>query len=129
MMKNKHQKSPHQILCNSPKIQMFFFVFLIEIFFPLLKKYMFCVFFQKWTEKIWQLKNWNYHPNPWTILLLVIRRFSNYAQFYCSFIDRKCRKLWQPAPSLCPPPLPYPMGSSRIFVKRTKWLYFLRKNI
>ena len=29
-------------------------------------------------------------------------RYFNYTNF---LIDRKCRKLWQPAPSLCPPPL------------------------
>ena len=51
-------------------------------------------FFSKVNQKIWQLKNWNYHPNPWTISLLVMRRFSNYAKNHCSFIDRKCRKLW-----------------------------------
>ena len=74
-------------------------------------------FFQKWTKKNWQLKNWYYHPNPRTISLLVIRRFSNYAKFHCSSIDRKCKKLWQPAPSLCPPPFPA-MPVLRLLKKR-----------
>ena len=68
------------------------------------KKTSFVFFFQKWTKKIWQLKNWNCHPNRWTISLLVMRRFLNYTKFHCYFNDRKCRKLWRPAPSLCAPP-------------------------
>ena len=64
-----------------------FFVFLAAKFFfvQTWKKYTFCVFFQDWKKKNVQLKNWNYPPNPWKILLLVMRRFSKY--------------------SLCPPPL------------------------
>ena len=64
---------------------------------------MFWFFSSKMYQKNWQLKNWNCHPNRWTNLLLVMRRFLNYTKFHSSVIDRKCRKLWQPAPSLCPP--------------------------
>ena len=72
-----------------------FFVFLAAKFFLFtFEKKHICVFFQKWTKKNWQLKNWNDHPNPWTISLLVMRWFLNYAKIHCSFIDRKCRKLW-----------------------------------
>ena len=87
-------KSPHQELCNSPTIQIKISFFQMPKFFgSLLKKYMFCVFFQKWIKKIWQLKKLNCHPNRWTNSLLVMRRFSNYTKFHCSVFDRKCRKL------------------------------------
>ena len=74
----------------------FFCFFSCQFFFcSLLKKNTFCVFFyQKCTKKNWQIKNWNCHPNRWTNSLLVMRRFLNYAKIHCSFIDRKCRKLW-----------------------------------
>ena len=64
------------------------------------EKRMFCPFFSKGNKLNLATKNGNYHWNPWTIPLLVMLRFSNYPKFHCSFIDRKCGKLWQPAPSL-----------------------------
>ena len=59
----------------------FFFVFFPANFFLFtFKKIRFVYFFKTWTKNNWQQINWNYHQNPWTILLLVMRRFSNYAK-------------------------------------------------
>ena len=54
-------------------------------------------FFKIEQKKNWHKRNWDYHPYPWSISLLVMWRFSNYAKINFSFIDRKCRKLWQSA--------------------------------
>ena len=84
------------------RFRCFFVCFLVAnfFFFHFWKYTGFVYFFKSEQTKLGHFKNWNYHPNIWTILLLVMWRFSNYAKLHCSLIDRKCRKLWQPAPSL-----------------------------
>ena len=61
------------------------------------------VFFYKSKQIKLATKNWNYHQNCWTIMLLAVGQFSNYTKFHCSFIVRKSWKFRQPALSLCPP--------------------------
>ena len=88
IMKNVHSKSPHQRLCNSPTIQMFFVVvFLVTTFFWFTFQVRNPIFFlsSKVNKKIQQLIKQNYHPNCWTVSLLVMQRFLNYAKFYLFF--------------------------------------------
>ena len=78
-----------------------FFVFLNAKFFLFTfeKKHV-CVFFQKRTKKIWQLKNWNCHLNLWRIAQLLMRGFLMRNFHYCLKIKIKMKKTmkknWKP---------------------------------
>ena len=93
-MKNVNFKSPHQKLCNSPKIQMFFFVFLAAKFFLFTfeKIHVLCIFSKVNKKKLATEK-----------LKLPSESLDNFASCHAAvfklhkvslfFIARKCRKL------------------------------------
>ena len=90
----------HQKLRNSPTIQIFSFCFFRSLLFLFTLKKMSL----KVTTKIWQLKNLNYNPNRWTILLLVMRRFLNYTIGLYFFDIQKIQEVMIAFSITVPPP-------------------------
>ena len=94
-------QNPRIRSCANPQLFKWLFQFFsCQIFLVHFLKIHISSIFSKVNQKNWQLKDLNCHLNCWTISLLVMRRFLNYTKFHCLFNDRKCTKLWQPAPSL-----------------------------
>ena len=65
----------------------------------------------------------------WQFSFLWCGGFSFTQHFNIMISDRKHMKLWHPAPSLCPPPLPTVKQFSRSGCHNLKWTKLLWKNI